>query len=86
MKRPPTGLRVEREAVLTELARGRGHVLRVSYVEGVTGDGKAVSWYSLAEMYEHERVMRPTKKRFTLRRGELEAVAVALYQAAKRAA
>jgi hypothetical protein len=87
MKRQTRPLRIELDVSLVEVSRSRGHLLRLSYVRAVSGEGKALEWYALTELYQSpDRTWRPTKKRFTLRRDELGAVGAAMISASRHAA
>jgi hypothetical protein len=79
-------LRIDRETVLCELPRGdRGEVLRVTFSEGTTADGKRVNWHSVREFYTTEEgEKRPGKKGITIRARELRQVAEALSNASNR--
>jgi hypothetical protein len=71
-------LKIEREDVLADLPRGED-LLRMTRVEGTTGNGKHVSWISLRVFWKgDDGTWKPGKAGVTIRSREIATVVAAL--------
>lgn len=78
-------LQILGEKVLVEMPRG-DEMLRVTYTEARTAEGKDVSWHSLRVFWRNDAgEWRPGQKGLTIRSRELGPIANALSKAANAA-
>jgi hypothetical protein len=76
-------LTIDREIVMLEIPRGdHGDVLRVTFTEATTNDGKKVAWHSIRVFYTDDNgVKKPGKAGVSIRGRELRPVTDALVRA-----
>ena len=80
---PKGDLKIDREITLVEIPRGdRGEVLRFTFTEATSSEGKKVAWHALRVWYRADNgEMRPGKSGVSIRGRELAAIAAGFAKA-----